>query len=168
MSNAFDEMKKLKNNTYSNSSQLGFVSHEYRVKRINFIAWLSIVVIFGVMFLIWLFITNIQPSNTAEPRVFKQNVIHKPTLQIVKSFICPVDMLGTPGVCGVAQNNTNHFINYAQIDVNLYDGRKYLVATAMANITNIPPNGTWQFRAVPMSFNIPVFYSYEIVNILTK
>ena len=167
MSNAFDEMKKLKNNVYSSYSQSEYVSHEDRVKRINFFTSFFLILLFGSIFIMGFVIFNKQTASNI-PAAPTQKIVHKPTLQITKTFICPVDMLGTPGVCGVAQNTTNHFINYAQIDVNLYDGRKYLIATAMANITNIPPHGTWQFMAAPLTFNIPVFYSYEIVNILTK
>lgn len=163
MPNAFDNMKKMRNNL-NNSSPSDF--NEFKPTKTNFNLISNIVLVCLIFFIYfcWNQIAEIQSPKT-EKQVIKKETYAKPQLQVLKSFMCPVDQLGTPGVCGVAKNNTNHYLSYAQIDINLYDIHHNLIATALANINNIPPGGNWQFMAIPLTINIPLFTSYEIVRI---
>lgn len=162
MSDAFDQMKNLREKNVLDTDTKIISYCDSTKKKYNRFA--NFIIILCILFIAFSLL-NKKESTEIRKEESKNYTTSVPLLQVTKSIICPVDMMGTPGVCGIAKNNSNKYLKYAQIDVNLYDRQHNLIATAMANITNVPPNGTWQFMAIPLTVNIPLFSSYEIVNI---
>lgn len=165
MPNAFDEMKKLKNGEYTSAhlSQPSYYKKADNYKKVS-----NLVLIFLGAFLFFIFCKFSAMEITKTPQTVQKHTQTKtaaPMLQVIKTNVCPVDMMGTPGVCGIVKNNSSRFLSYAQININLYDQRHNLIGTAMDNINNIPVNGTWQFIAVPLRYPTPIFYSYEIISV---
>lgn len=60
---------------------------------------------------------------------------------------------GNNFLVGTVKNNSSKQFSYAQISFNLYDNNKNQVGTALANINNLEPNGTWKFEAVVLEDN---------------
>lgn len=126
---------------------------------------LLVIIIFSI------FVSVFSDKDTQTPNISKnqsktvQKVENKKNLEVIKSGPCFVDGTGTLGICGIVKNNTNRTYSYAQIEINLYDNAENLIATAIDNINNIPPQGTWKFTAHPLSYGISVFRSYSIVKV---
>jgi hypothetical protein len=51
-------------------------------------------------------------------------------------------------ITGTVENRSGRKLKYAQITFNLYDEEGAQVGTALANINNLEPGGTWKFKAV--------------------
>ena len=51
-------------------------------------------------------------------------------------------------VVGTVKNNTNKNYSYVQIEISLYDAEGNLIGSALDNINNFEPNGTWKFKAM--------------------
>lgn len=49
---------------------------------------------------------------------------------------------------GTIKNNTDKKYSYAQVTFNLYDSDGSQIGTAIANINDLEPNGTWKFKAI--------------------
>lgn len=64
---------------------------------------------------------------------------------------------------GTIQNNTDKKYSYVQVTFNLYDSDGNQLGTAMDNINNLEPNGTWKYKAIGLTTeNIA---SYKFVEI---
>ncbi len=55
---------------------------------------------------------------------------------------------GSAEIIGTVKNNSGKEISYAQVEFNLYDKQGAQVGSAMDNIDNIEPYGTWKFKAL--------------------
>lgn len=51
-------------------------------------------------------------------------------------------------ITGSIKNNTDKQYSYVQVTFNLYDADGAQIGTALANINNLEPNGTWKFKAL--------------------
>lgn len=51
-------------------------------------------------------------------------------------------------IVGTVTNNTDRTYSYAQVEFNLYDNANNQVGSAMDNINNLEPHGTWRFKAI--------------------
>ena len=49
---------------------------------------------------------------------------------------------------GTIKNNTDKKYSYVQVTFNLYDESGAQIGTAIDNINNLEPNGTWKFKAL--------------------
>lgn len=58
------------------------------------------------------------------------------------------DMLGTTYIEGEIKNNTDKTYSYVQVTFNLYDVNGAQLGTAVDNINNLEPNGTWKYKAI--------------------
>lgn len=58
------------------------------------------------------------------------------------------DGFGTTYIQGTITNNTNKTYSYVQVTFNLYDADGAQLGTAMDNINNLEPNGTWKYKAL--------------------
>ncbi len=59
-----------------------------------------------------------------------------------------IDAIGTTYIEGEIKNNTDKSYSYVQVTFNLYDEDGAQLGTAMANINNLEPNGTWKYKAI--------------------
>lgn len=66
---------------------------------------------------------------------------------------------------GSILNNTNKTYNYVQVTFNLYDSDNAQIGTAVANINNLEPNGTWKFKAIGLLSNGVDVASYKLMEI---
>jgi len=62
-----------------------------------------------------------------------------------------VDSLGTTYIEGEIKNNTDKQYSYVQVTFILYDADGAQLGTAMANINNLEPNGTWKYKALGLT-----------------
>ena len=53
-------------------------------------------------------------------------------------------------IVGTVTNNTNKEKGYMQITFNLYDAEDNLIGTAIDNVNNLKPGGTWKFKAMAL------------------
>ena len=51
-------------------------------------------------------------------------------------------------IIGTVRNSTNRTFGYAQVEFNVYDASGSQVGSAMDNINNLEPGGTWKFKAM--------------------
>ena len=56
-------------------------------------------------------------------------------------------------IAGTIKNNTDKKYRYAQVSFSLYDESDAQVGSAMANINNLEPQGTWKFEAIVLNKN---------------
>lgn len=63
---------------------------------------------------------------------------------------------------GTIKNNTDKQYSYVQVTFNLYDSDGAQIGTALANINNLEPDGTWKFKAVGLYENIASYKLAEI------
>lgn len=61
------------------------------------------------------------------------------------------DQYGTIYIEGEVKNNSDKTYSYAQITFNLYDADGAQLGSAMDNINNLEPNGTWKYKALAYS-----------------
>ena len=54
---------------------------------------------------------------------------------------------GSRSLVGTVKNHTSKTYSYVQVQFNLYDKSGAQVGSALANVTNLGPNGTWKFEA---------------------
>lgn len=69
---------------------------------------------------------------------------------------------GSRYISGTIKNDSNKPCRYAQISFSLYDADNAQVGSAMTNINNLEPNGTWKFRALVFEKRA---LSYKFANI---
>ena len=60
-------------------------------------------------------------------------------------------------------NNTGREKSYVQVTFNLYDANGNQIGTAMDNINNLAPGGTWKFKAIALTSES--FASYKLAEI---
>lgn len=58
---------------------------------------------------------------------------------------------GTSYIEGEIKNNTDKTYNYVQVTFNLYDKSGAQLGTAVDNINNLEPNGTWKYKALGLT-----------------
>lgn len=63
---------------------------------------------------------------------------------------------------GSIVNNTDKQYSYVQVTFNLYDASGAQIGTALANINNLDPNGTWKFKAMGGTQNAASYKLAEI------
>lgn len=73
------------------------------------------------------------------------------------------DSIGTTYIEGEIKNNTNKSYTYVQVTFNLYDADGNQLGTAVANINNLEPNGTWKYKAIGLTSQ--AVSSYKFVEI---
>lgn len=61
---------------------------------------------------------------------------------------------GNPTVTGTVKNSSSKKYGYVQVQFNLYDKAGAQVGSALANINNLEPNGTWKFEAIVLQDNV--------------
>lgn len=61
---------------------------------------------------------------------------------------------------GVVKNNTDREKAYAQITFNLFDAEGNQIGTAMDNINNLAPGGTWKFKAMALTSDDVASYEF--------
>jgi hypothetical protein len=66
-------------------------------------------------------------------------------------------------VIGTIKNLSSESYRYVEVNINLYDSENNQVNSTMANINNLEPNGTWNFKAVII--NQKEVSRYKIVSI---
>lgn len=66
---------------------------------------------------------------------------------------------------GTIKNNTNKQYSYVQVTFNLYDASGNQVGTAMDNVNNLEPNGTWKFKAIDLSGYGEKVVSYKLMEV---
>ena len=74
-----------------------------------------------------------------------------------------VDSIGTTYIEGEIKNNTDKNYSYVQVTFNLYDASGAQLGTAIDNINNLEPNGTWKYKA--MGLVTEKVSSYKFVEI---
>lgn len=60
---------------------------------------------------------------------------------------------GTKRIIGTIKNNSSKEYSYVQVEFNLYDSNDNQVGSALANVNNLEPHGTWKFEAVVIEAN---------------
>lgn len=58
------------------------------------------------------------------------------------------DSIGSTYIEGTIKNNTDKTYSYVQVTFNLYDADGAQLGTAVDNINNLEPNGTWKYKAI--------------------
>lgn len=68
-----------------------------------------------------------------------------------------------PKFNGVIKNNTDHELDYVEINITIYDKDDAQIGTALANTNNLKAGGTWKFEAISLD-NITEYdhFEYEI------
>ena len=64
-------------------------------------------------------------------------------------------------IVGKVKNNTNKTYSYVQVSINLYKGESQAGST-LANVNNLEPGGTWEFKALVTNNDIT---GYKIVEV---
>ena len=64
-------------------------------------------------------------------------------------------------IVGKVKNNTNKNYSYVQVSINLYKGESQAGST-LANVNNLEPGGTWEFKALVTNNDIT---GYKIVEV---
>ena len=76
----------------------------------------------------------------------------KTSTQVTEKFTLVSDEMTTDGfstyIEGTIKNNTDKSYSYAQVTFNLYDADGAQLGTAVDNINNLEPNGTWKYKAI--------------------
>jgi hypothetical protein len=54
---------------------------------------------------------------------------------------------GYRNIVGTVKNNTDHELDYVEVDFSLYDEAGNQVGDAMTNLTHMDAHGTWEFKA---------------------
>lgn len=65
-----------------------------------------------------------------------------------------------PKFNGVIKNNTDHDMDYVEINITIYDKDDAQIGTALANTNNLKAGGTWKFEAISLD-NITEYDHYE-------
>jgi len=69
---------------------------------------------------------------------------------------------GTRYISGIVRNNSDHSYGYVQITVPLYDADGNQVGSALDNINDLNPGGTWKFKAIVLEEGKLTFRQSEI------
>jgi hypothetical protein len=69
---------------------------------------------------------------------------------------------GTSYISGIVRNNSDHRYSYVQINVPLYDAEGNQVGSALDNINDLNPGGTWKFKAIVLEAGELKFRKSEI------
>ncbi len=83
-----------------------------------------------------------------------------PDLQVVNATTKSDEY--TRYVTGTVRNNTEHTYSYVQISINLYDGSRNQVGSTMANVNNLEPGSTWNFKAIVLEDSATSFKVKEV------
>ena len=73
------------------------------------------------------------------------------------------DEYGTIYIEGEIKNNSDKTYSYAQVTFNLYDEDGAQLGSAMDNINNLEPNGTWKYKA--MAYSTEEIATYKFIEI---
>lgn len=92
----------------------------------------------------------------------KKDIIKEEKFTLV-SDKSKTDSLGTMYIEGKIKNNTDKEYSYVEVTFNLYDKDGNQLGTAMDNINNLEPNGTWKYKAT--SWTTEKVASYKLVEI---
>lgn len=65
-------------------------------------------------------------------------------------------------IVGTIKNNRNKRYSYVQVTFNLYDKNGAQLGTAIANINNLDPYGTWRYDAIGLISNVEDVASYKL------
>lgn len=68
-------------------------------------------------------------------------------------------------IVGTIKNNKNKSYSYVQVTFNLYDKNGAQLGTALANINNLEPYGTWRYDALGLVANVEDVASYKLADI---
>lgn len=76
---------------------------------------------------------------------------------------------GRLAIAGTVKNTSERKYRYVQIQFNLYDKNEAQIGSALANVNNLEPDGTWKFKAhVMVDLNdkstIPNRFSFQRVS----
>lgn len=71
-----------------------------------------------------------------------------------------IDSIGSCYIEGTIQNNTDKTYNYVQVTFNLYDANGNQLGTAIDNINNLEPNGTWKYKAIGLTTEKVTSYKF--------
>ena len=85
----------------------------------------------------------------------------KPKLEVVEHHVCP-GAFDMNNICGTVVNNSNKEINYAQVEISLYDSDGSTIGSTSDTINNLEPGGKWKFNAQVFDDNVA---SYKIRDI---
>lgn len=66
-----------------------------------------------------------------------------------------------PKFNGTIKNNTDHDMEYVEINIILYDKDDAQIGTALANTNNLKAGGSWKFEAVGIDPNCAEYDHYE-------
>lgn len=66
----------------------------------------------------------------------------------------------TPKFNGTIKNNTDQELDYAEINITIYDKDGAQIGTALDNTNNLKAGGTWKFEAISLD-NISEFDHFE-------
>ena len=61
---------------------------------------------------------------------------------------------------GEIKNNTDKTYSYAQVTFNVYDSSGAQIGTAVDNINNFEPNGTWRYKAIALTTDKVASYKF--------
>lgn len=91
-------------------------------------------------------------STSHEERIQRE---HKEVVESLKvdSWQWKHNEYGNVFIAGTVKNPSVKKYSYAQVDFNLYDKSGAQVGTAMANVNNLEPHGTWKFEAIVLEHN---------------
>jgi hypothetical protein len=114
--------------------------------------WLFGCSIFVIGFIIMLIVIGIisEPTTVSKSTVLPSTVpaTTVESLELLKGWKVETGEYGTTTITGKVKNNTSKQYSYVQIQFNVYDKSGSQLGSAMANINNLEPNGTWKFNAV--------------------
>lgn len=119
----------------------------------------AIVIILAIIIIVG--IVGSEPSTTVDPVTGQTITKEKFTLE---SHSGAYDEAGFAFyIEGTIKNNTDKTYSYAQVTFNVYDETGAQVGTAIDNINNLEPNGTWKYKAMAMTSD--KIASYKFVEI---
>jgi hypothetical protein len=114
-------------------------------KRPKFRTSLTFLIIFSIIALVgWLFFRRQTVTELKQEVAAAEATV--PKLEVLDYKATAVD--STRYVIGTVRNNSGRTIEYAQVEINLYDKSGAQVGSTMDNVTNIEPRGTWKFKAM--------------------
>lgn len=70
------------------------------------------------------------------------------------------DSIGSCYIEGTIQNNTDKSYSYVQVTFNIYDANGNQLGTAVDNINNLEPNGTWKYKALGLTTEKVTSYKF--------
>lgn len=139
---------------------------------------LSFFVLRGINDTYCTYMEEVNASTTKKESSDNSNIWDEVSQELKESLTPSLELISADMVCtksfgsiydtyitGEIKNNTNKKYSYVGVSFILYDGDGAQIGTAVDNIFDLEPNGTWKFKATTLEYDkVSNFKLYDITS----